>query len=80
MQKALHESTRDVFEGRDPIFNGDGGAIPFMTIFSEEFPEANFMLSGASTTTGNAHCADENLDLEYCRKFTTMVALTLSKL
>lgn len=80
MKRAVLEATCEAFDGREPVFYGDGGAIPFMTLFSEEFPEANFILTGVLQPTGNAHCADENLDLEYTRKFTNMIALTLSKL
>lgn len=70
MKDIVYQSTREVFEGRDPVFVGCGGSIPFMEIFSQEFPESNFLLTGAATITGNAHCANENLDLEYCKKFT----------
>mmetsp|Transcript_29286 Transcript_29286/g.38997 ORF Transcript_29286/g.38997 Transcript_29286/m.38997 type:complete len:185 (+) Transcript_29286:909-1463(+) len=80
VEQAVFKSTKEVFEGRDPVFVGCGGSIPFMEIFSNEFPNANFLLTGAANITGNAHCANENLDLEYCRKFITTIALTLSRL
>ena len=51
-----------------------------MEIFAAEFPTANFLLTGAATISGNAHCANENLDLEYCKKFITTIALTLSRI
>ena len=80
MKDNVYQSCREVFEGRDPVFVGCGGSIPFMEIFSQEFPSANFLLTGAATITGNAHCANENLDLEYCKKFTQTIALVLSRL
>ena len=79
VKSVLNQSTKEVFDGSDPVFVGCGGAIPFMGIFSNEFPNANFLLTGAATLTGNAHCANENLDLEYCKKFITTIALVLSR-
>lgn len=80
IKAAVNQSSKDVFEGRDPVFVGCGGSIPFMEIFAQEFPNANFLLTGCATESGNAHCANENLDLEYARKFISTVALTLSRI
>ena len=80
IKNVVNQSTKEVFDGSDPIFVGCGGAIPFMEIFSQEFPDANFLLTGAATISGNAHCANENLNLEYCRKFTTTIALVLARM
>ena len=80
VERAVTASTKEVFEGKEPVYVGCGGSIPFMEIFSAEFPNANFLLTGAATISGNAHCANENLELEYCRKFITTVALTLSRI
>lgn len=80
IKAAVYKSTQQVFEGRDPIFVGCGGSIPFMEVFSQEFPNANFLLTGCATMTGNAHCANENIDLEYCKKFITAISLTLSNI
>lgn len=51
-----------------------------MEVFDGHFPGANFLLSGCGFPESNAHSANENLDLEFCRKFTATIALTLSKL
>ena len=51
-----------------------------MEIFATEFPNANFLLTGCATESGNAHCANENIDLEYCRKFITAISLMLSRM
>lgn len=62
------------------MFVGCGGSIPFMEVFSGIFPEANFLLTGVGFPDSNAHAANENLDLEYCRKLTTVIAILLSTL
>ena len=51
-----------------------------MEIFAKEFPNANFLLTGALTNDGNAHCANEFLNLEYCRKFITTIGLVISRI
>lgn len=74
------ESNRAVFEDREPMFIGIGGSIPFMEVFKSNFPESNFLLTGVGFPESNAHSANENLDLEYTRKFTTVLTSLLSKL
>lgn len=44
------------------------------------YPNAYFLLTGADFPESNAHAANENLELEYTRKFTTAISLFLSKL
>ena len=69
-----------MFEGNKPIYIGCGGSIPFMEFFSTMYPSANFILTGVGFPDSNAHAANENLVLEFCRKLIAAVALTLSKL
>ena len=75
----LTSAAQDVF-GTDPLYVGGGGSIPFMEVFAEIFPEANFLLTGCCFNDSNAHSANENLDLEYCRKLTTVISKLLSTL
>lgn len=51
-----------------------------MDFLAKIYPEANFLLTGCGFPDSNAHSANENLDLEFCRKLTTTLALTLSEL
>ena len=80
LKRIILTSTKEAYGGREPIYSGDGGSIPFMEIFSQAFPKANYMLTGCCMPTSNEHCANENLDLEYCRKFITTISLTLSRI
>ena len=70
----------EVFEGAQPMFTGIGGSIPFMEVFKKHFPESNFLLTGVGFPESNAHSANENLDLDYTRKFTTVISKLLSTL
>ncbi len=77
----FNKAHQEVFgETQLPMFIGCGGSIPFMEVFDQNFPGTNFLLTGCGFLDCNAHSANENLDLEFCRKLTTVIALLLSKL
>lgn len=80
VKHAFFEANKAVFGGNEPILIGCGGSIPFMEFFSHMYPQANFLLTGVGFPDSNAHAANENLDLEFCRKLTSAVAITLAKL
>ena len=81
LQSVLTESHKTVFGAENiPLYVGCGGSIPFMEVFEQNFPGTNFLLTGCGFLDCNAHSANENLDLDYCRKLTTVIALVLGKL
>jgi acetylornithine deacetylase/succinyl-diaminopimelate desuccinylase-like protein len=45
-----------------------------------EFPKAKFILTGVCFSDSNIHAPNENLDLKFCAKLTSVVALFLSEL
>jgi hypothetical protein len=73
-------SSKEIFDGEEPVFVGCGGSIPFMEVMSREFPGAQFLLTGCGFVDSNAHCANENLRLGFCAKLTSFVTLVISKL
>ena len=75
----LNEASDEVF-GNQPVYYGCGGSIPFMEVFAGHFPDANFLLTGVGFVDSNAHSANENLRLDYCRKLTTCISIFLSKI
>lgn len=79
LKNVVFESTKEVF-GKDPIFIGCGGSIPFMEVMSREFPGVAFLLTGVGFSDSNAHSANENLRLNFCQKLASTVALVLSKI
>ena len=46
VKQILLESTKKVFNGNEPVYMGEGGSIPFMEIFSQEFPDTKYILTG----------------------------------
>ena len=66
--------------GRDAIRTGIGGSIPFVQAFSEAFPEAELVLTGASDPTSGIHGPNESLDLGELRRSALAEAVALQSL
>ena len=79
IKKPMNLACAEIFNGKDPIYIGLGASIPFMDVFNEYFPKANFLLTGVGFPDSNFHVANENLRLDYCRKLTSMLGVMLSK-
>jgi len=54
-------------------FNGCGGSIPFIGELQILFPTTLLFVSGVLLPDGNAHGPNENLDIEYLRKFSEVL-------
>jgi len=81
IKNGLNKATEQVFgAGKQPLYVGTGGSIPFMDVFAQEFPKANFMLTGLGFPDANMHSANENLRIEYCKKLTQAIGALLSEL
>jgi acetylornithine deacetylase/succinyl-diaminopimelate desuccinylase-like protein len=57
---------------------GEGGTIPFMAMLGEQFPAAQFVITGVLGPGSNAHGPNEFLDLETARRLTGAVAHVLA--
>jgi acetylornithine deacetylase/succinyl-diaminopimelate desuccinylase-like protein len=53
---------------------GIGGAVPFMTMLGERYPQAQFVVTGALGVDSNMHVPDEWLNLAFTEKVTEAVA------
>jgi acetylornithine deacetylase/succinyl-diaminopimelate desuccinylase-like protein len=56
---------------------GIGGAVPFMTMLAERYPQAQFLVTGALGADSNMHVPDEWLNLAFAQKVTEAVAHVL---
>ena len=56
---------------------GIGGAVPFMTMLGERYPEAQFVVTGALGVDSNMHVPDEWLNLAFTQKVTEAIAHVL---
>ncbi len=72
MQRASHAHF-----GKNAVYMGEGGSIPFMGMLGEKFPEAQFLITGVLGPGSNAHGPNEFLDIPYAQKITCCVAEVL---
>lgn len=63
--------------GQDPVDKGAGGSIPFVQAFSEAYPQAALLLTGAADPTSQIHGPNESLDLGELHRSTLAEAVAL---
>ena len=73
---ALDDASRAAF-GQPARTFGEGGTIPFMGMLGEQFPAAQFVVTGALVPGSNAHGPDEFLHLPTARRVTECIARLL---
>jgi acetylornithine deacetylase/succinyl-diaminopimelate desuccinylase-like protein len=78
LEQAFSDAS-DSFFGKEPLFMGEGGSIPFMNLLSRKYPEAKFMVSGILGPNANAHGPNEFLHIPSVKKLTCCVAWVLAK-
>ncbi len=64
--------------GKRAMYLGEGGSIPFMGMLGEQFPNAQFCITGVLGPGSNAHGPNEFLHLPTARKLTLCVADVLA--
>ncbi len=76
LEASVNAASRAHF-GRDAVYMGEGGTIPFMGMLGEKFPEAQFLITGVLGPGSNAHGPNEFLDIPTGKKLTCCVAQVL---
>jgi len=67
------------FFGKEAVYMGEGGSIPFMGMLGKKFPQAQFLITGVLGPHSNAHGPNEFLDIPTARKLTACVAQVVSE-
>jgi acetylornithine deacetylase/succinyl-diaminopimelate desuccinylase-like protein len=75
-QRSLRSASRNYF-GKEAVFMGEGGSIPFIAMLAERFPDAQYLVTGAHGPNANAHGPNEFLDLATAKRLTCSVAQVL---
>lgn len=60
--------------GKDAVYMGEGGSIPFMGMLGKKFPAAQFVITGVLGPGSNAHGPNEFLHIPTGKKLTACVA------
>ena len=76
LAKAVDEAS-NAYYGKPAAFMGEGGTIPFMGMLGEQFPNAQFMITGVLGPHSNAHGPNEFLHLDMVKKLTSCVSYVL---
>jgi acetylornithine deacetylase/succinyl-diaminopimelate desuccinylase-like protein len=76
LEKAIMESSR-VYFGKPAMYMGEGGTIPFMGMLGEQFPSAQFLITGVLGPESNAHGPNEFLHIPTAQKLSCCVAETV---
>lgn len=78
LEAAMQSASRNFF-GRDAMYMGVGGTIPFMGMLSDKFPSTQFLVTGVLGPQSNAHGPNEFLDIEAGKKVTACVAQVVAE-
>jgi len=73
LKQALDQASRAAF-GLEPVWMGEGGGIPFISMLGERFPRAQFVITGVLGPQSNAHGPNEFLLIDYAKKLTATIA------
>jgi len=64
--------------GAGAMWMGEGGTIPFMAMLGDQYPKAQFLITGVLGPQSNAHGPNEFLHIAYAKKLTACVADVLA--
>ena len=73
LEAAVQSASQACF-GKDAMYMGTGGSIPFMGMLGEKFPGVQFVVTGVLGPHSNAHGPNEFLDIETGKKVTACVS------
>lgn len=76
---AAIQSASSHFFGRDAMYMGTGGSIPFMGMLSEKFPRTQFLVTGVLGPHSNAHGPNEFLDIATGKRVTACVSWVVAE-
>lgn len=78
LEAATNRASQDWF-GAGAVYMGEGGSIPFMGMLGEQFPDAQFLITGVLGPQSNAHGPNEFLHIPTGKKLTGCVAQVLEE-
>ena len=77
LETSMNKASQAFF-GKPSMYMGTGGTIPFMGMLGEQFPEAQFLVTGLLGPKSNAHGPNEFLHIETGKRLTSCVAQVLA--
>jgi len=77
LEASMQTASREFF-GRDAMYMGTGGSIPFMGLLGEKFPGTQFLVTGLLGPQSNAHGPNEFLHVATAKHLTACVARVIA--
>lgn len=77
LEHSIHNASLEYF-GNSMAAIGEGGTIPFMGMLGEQFPQAQFLVTGVLGPQSNAHGPNEFLHIPTGEKLTACVAQVIA--
>jgi acetylornithine deacetylase/succinyl-diaminopimelate desuccinylase-like protein len=77
LQESVNKASKTYF-GKDAVYMGEGGSIPFMGMLGKKFPKAQFLITGVLGPQSNAHGPNEFLHVPTGKKLTSCVAQVIA--
>lgn len=77
LEASMQAASRTFF-GRDVMYMGTGGSIPFMGLLGQKFPGVQFLVTGVLGPRSNAHGPNEFLHIATGKRVTACVARVLA--
>jgi len=77
LESAIRSASNTYFKN-PPSSMGEGGTIPFMAMLGDQFPKAQFVITGVLGPESNAHGPNEFLHIPYAKKLTSCIVSILN--
>jgi acetylornithine deacetylase/succinyl-diaminopimelate desuccinylase-like protein len=77
LEASMQHASREFF-GKDAMYMGTGGSIPFMGMLGQRFPATQFLVTGVLGPHSNAHGPNEFLHLATAHRLTACVSKVLA--
>ena len=77
LEKSMQRASKAFF-GKDAVYMGTGGSIPFMGMLGKKFPKAQFLVTGLLGPHSNAHGPNEFLHVPTGKRLTACVSQVIA--
>jgi len=78
LKLSLSKASKAFFDNNDYAEVGVGGSIPFINIIATMYPNSLFVITGCVNNDSNINGPNENLNLDYCKKFIASLSYLIS--
>ena len=78
LEDAIEDASQS-FYNKSAMAMGEGGTIPFMAMLGEQFPTAQFIVTGVLGPNSNAHGPNEFIHIPFSKKLSASIAFILNR-